>query len=481
MQNHLSISTYIAISVLTGLAGCAGNPTGPSTQAGDPNAVQERAVIRDHRTQQEFKQTAPATAKPSVGVFQPGMQMTPTPSVPSSGGSGPSSVGGGIPEPDDKYPWVVRLGSFSCGGVLLDAQWVLTAAHCVTPRIGFSKVTYSRTDPYTGAVKTETRGPAQNVGPTDNQGVFIHPDFNKPSPVDNDIALIKLAQPFTITPYIQTVGLPRTPRSPGMQGTVASISHTGKLPSGQVSVLRGPISAIASPTRIIVTAAAAMASLCKGDSGSGFVTYENGRALVRGVTSQGTVSDCLTPAGEAEFMDVFVYRSWILQMMGKTDATLAGNTRVRWSGRGANGVMGIGCLPNETIWGPLNVVGVEEGSLCDSGQTQTIMCNLKNNQGDVSPAQMPTLSGMVMRTTTSGGTEVKTIPPSSSGKTASFFGPFPAGASREFICQIGSPFVSGGVLGGNGAVLSRGMEEGDPSGEIIEQPSPFDGPEDKTP
>lgn len=454
-------SLFLAILLDSLPMGCAGDPALSPVPAGDPSAVQERAISRDQLG--KFTPLAPKTA-------------------PATGPTGPLPVVGGTPEPDYKYPWVVRLSSFSCGGVLLDPQWVLTAAHCVTPLIGFSKVTYTRTDPYTGAVSTETRGPSQNVGPTNNRGVFIHPDFNKPTPVANDIALIKLASPFTISPYMQTVGLPRTPRSPGMVGTVASISHTGPLPAGQVSVLRGPISAIASPTTLIVTAAAAMSSLCKGDSGSGFVTVESGRATVRGVTSEATVNDCMTPSGEAVFTDVFVFRNWILQTMGKSDAQLVGNTRVRWSGRGANGVMGVGCLPNETKWGPLNVVGVEEGSQCDAGQTQTIMCNLNSNQGNVSPAQVPTLSGLVVRTTIAGGpTDVKTIPPSSSGKTASFFGPLPAGASREFTCQIGSPLVSGAVIGGTGAVLSRGVEGEQPAEPIVEQPSPFDPPEGAKP
>lgn len=450
-------------------------PSAPEAQKpeGDSGGVQERAVIRDQRT---LPGTFTPSQKPPV-VSSP----TSTASAPSTGTGGTSSVVAGTPEPDFKYPWVVRLGSFSCGGVLLDPQWVLTAAHCVTPLIGFSKVTYIRTDPYSGAVKTETRGPAQNVGPSNNRGVFIHPDFNKPTPVANDIALIKLASPFTISPYIQTVGLPRSPRTAGMVGTVASISHTGPLPAGQVSVLRGPISAIASPTTLIVTAAAAMASLCKGDSGSGFVTLEGGRAMVRGVTSEATITDCMTPSGEAVFTDVFVFRNWILQTMAKSEAQLVGNTRVRWSGRGANGVMGIGCLPNETIWGPLNVVGVEEGSLCDAGQTQTIMCNLNSNQGNVNPAQVPMLSGLVMRTTTSGGTDVKTIPPSSSGKTVSFFGPLPAGASREFICQVGTPLVSGVVISGSTAVLSRGVEGESADEATVEQPSPFDPSDEMKP
>ena len=280
-QDKISQRTIGAIGMFVTLAAgstllFAAEPTTEPSPPDDSSAVQERAVPRKGGLLELQGTTRPAI-KPPGGITP----TTPAPTAPASGPTGPSSVVAGVPEPDYKYPWVVRLGSFSCGGVLLDPQWVLTAAHCVTPLIGFSKVTYTRTDPYTGAVKTETRGPAQNVGPTNNRGVFIHPDFNKPTPVANDIALIKLASPFTISPYIQTVGLPRSPRTAGMVGTVASISHTGPVPAGQVSVLRGPISAIASPTTLIVTAAAAMASLCKGDSGSGFVTLENGRAMVR--------------------------------------------------------------------------------------------------------------------------------------------------------------------------------------------------------
>ncbi|MFZ1746712.1 MAG: trypsin-like serine protease [Nitrospirales bacterium] len=463
-------STVLAFAIGLGGSSYAGaeEPTSLSTPSDD--SVIERAVPRDHRTK-------PGFFTPSQKALAPAAQPTPQGKVlipqaaPSSGGGGPLPVVGGTFEPDYRYPWVVRMGG--CGGVLIDPEWVLTAAHCVTPGIGFGQLTYKRTDPYTGAVKTETRGPAP-VGAR-RDGVYLHPNYTPSQDQANDIALIKLAQPFTINPYLQTVGLPRNQRNPGVVGTLASFSHNGTPPSGQFAIFRAPIPQIDYAPKINIPATAASASLCPGDSGSGFVTVENGRATVRGIASQGNTTNCLTPNGEAVFTDVFTFRAWILQTMGKTDPSLVGNTRVRWSGRMAHGRMIVACFnPYGNLEGPLNVVGVEEGTVCESGQTQTIMCNLDKNQGNVG-VMVPTLSGLTVRTTMSNGTsQVQTLPPS--GSTASFFGLLPAGASREFTCQIGTATTTGGIggVGGMGAVLSRGIEEGQTTEPIIEQPSPFD-------
>lgn len=382
-------------------------------------------------------------ARPILAIeVSPEAGRVPSPLASAQEDDGASSIVGGTVEPDYRHPWVVLVGG--CKGVLLDPQWVLTAAHCVTTGLAPGSVTYSRTDPRTGAVQSENLLIAR---------VHIHPMYDPRNDHANDIALIRLVQRFTITPFLQTVALPRGPRQPGVVGTVASFSHTGGLLPGQFAIFRAPLPPLDGGHKIHIPATTAGATLCKHDSGSGFVTLENGRATVRGIASEATATDCTTISGESDFMDVHMFHDWILYTMGTSDASLAGNTRVRRSGRGARGVMGIGCVnPHGTLWGSLEVAGTEVRAQCEPNQTQTVICNLEAVQGRSGPTA-PAIAGFTMRTTTSSGVSgVEALP--ISGNHASYFGMLPSGVSREFTCEIGTT-LTGPLTGENAPPVLR--------------------------
>ena len=368
-------------------------------------------------------------------------------------GSVDENVVGGTFEPNYQFPWEVVVHD-SCHGVLIDPSWVLTAAHCVPLNGWGHQVSYTRTDPYDGSVHSGYRMVTNSY-----TQVFIHPGFVNNSgygyPV-NDVALIRLDSPFTIDPYIQTVAIPTTARVAGTAGAIASISHTGTPPPGDDAVLRTTIPSV--PPLNCVTPNGAFcissptASLCDGDSGSGFVTVEGGRATVRGVVSFVNTKSCqtVTTGDFSALTDVAMFHDWIVSTMKTSDASLAGNTRVHATGRLARGVVGLGCTNNYgTMWGPMNVSGSEIGANCLAGDTEAVVCSLSPGQTDPILAQPVIIRRFTMKTTTAAGVTTTTNLPITSTTAATYYDHTPSNVTREFTCEIGLPYI---VRGGGGVI-----------------------------
>lgn len=111
-------------------------------------------------------------------------------------------VAGGEVGKKGESPWQVMVlnarGRLHCGGVLIDQNWVLTAAHCLQNNIRFRV----RLGDYNRMRDEESEVMMRVVK------AFKHPLYNVHT-VDNDIALLRLESPAPMSTYIVPVCLPR--------------------------------------------------------------------------------------------------------------------------------------------------------------------------------------------------------------------------------------------------------------------------------
>ncbi|XP_076034969.1 venom serine protease 34-like [Oratosquilla oratoria] len=116
----------------------------------------------------------------------------------------------GVPIVQHHNPWMVAvlkecglmIGQYChiCGGTVIHSRWILTGAHC-THRIPVIHLAV-----LLGDHNLYTLTPSQKFFRVDL--VVIHPDFNVPSPLNNDVALLRLPQEMTFSAYIAPICLP---------------------------------------------------------------------------------------------------------------------------------------------------------------------------------------------------------------------------------------------------------------------------------
>ncbi|KAJ9596143.1 hypothetical protein L9F63_027234 [Diploptera punctata] len=220
---------------------------------------------------------------------------------------------GGIPADISNYPYMVSYeyeGGHHCGAAIISEYYVLTAAHCA------SGSSLSQSKMRVGSSYIEEGGSLHQA-----ISIIIHPQYDSHS-MDNDIAIIKVTEPFVFGTNVQRITL-ITNSVP--TGTPATVTGWGRLSQGgdfpkqlqQVEVYTRDWNTCNSQydgrltsNMICAGSTAGGSDACQSDSGGPLAAY----GTLIGVVSFGL--GCGDKTHPGVYVDVVQLRSWITQNTG---------------------------------------------------------------------------------------------------------------------------------------------------------------------
>jgi len=196
------------------------------------------------------------------------------------------SIVNGRPAQQCAWPWQIHLGG--CGGTLIAPDWVLSAAHCGSPRTAYAGL-HNRSNTGEGQQRTVTQ-------------TIFHPQYRRPKQFSNDLALLKLDRPFDLNECVNTACLPDTAPPVGQKCWITgwgNLRNQGSRPQilqeastdihAQSTCSSSMGSNMVSDDMVCVlgTFNGQQTSACNGDSGGPLVCEDGGRWFVHGATSWG--------------------------------------------------------------------------------------------------------------------------------------------------------------------------------------------------
>jgi secreted trypsin-like serine protease len=225
-------------------------------------------------------------------------------------------------------PWQVSLQSSSgfhfCGGSIINANWILTAQHCVNDGGVISKPARIEAGTTTLSGSGQVRSVAE---------VVVYPGYVDASK-GKDIALLRLSTPLDLsgasakaipllTAADATAGLTNT-------GVVSRVTGWGTLSSGgsspdtlqtvDVNIVSNSSAQTSYPNETItadqLAAAAPGKDSCQGDSGGPLTVLKGSTRVLAGVVSWGY--GCADSRYPGMYARVSTYESWIASKIGGT-------------------------------------------------------------------------------------------------------------------------------------------------------------------
>jgi len=228
---------------------------------------------------------------------------------------------GGLHAQANSWPWQILLRGTNnmCGGALIDEQHVLTAAHCIN-----TPVQAANYKVYIGA--HEINKPMYMEQELSVSKIWVHEQYDDQTTA-NDIAVIRLTKPVTISDKVNIICLP------GPEAKIANdtvwVSGWGRTAAGGDSspILKqtymhtmGTACSIYGRSQFsvekqICAGKHGVGYTCQGDSGGPLMYESAGRWYLNGVVSYGATDCGVNTGSPSVFARVSYYLPWIRSKM----------------------------------------------------------------------------------------------------------------------------------------------------------------------